>query len=245
MASSWSGCRSRIRCSPTGVRYQRLRADADLPIMRRGGDRERGGGALGSKWFVAALGARGSYPSPIDNRGQPRAGRAIPRDDECIRKPLGGCAVGLRLSGNQPLHRFPNTARGALAAGRPAADVLRQRGALRGATNGADARPRYQLTEKGRAFFPVIITALQCGQHRFHAPEGPAVMITHLGCGEPFTGELTCDQCAQPLKGTQVSVGERDRPPVATTPTPTPSTAPRRRRPHHRHTGRRKPIPAA
>jgi DNA-binding HxlR family transcriptional regulator len=68
-------------------------------------------------------------------------------------------------------------------------------------------RARYQLTEKGRAFFPVIITALQYGQHWFHAPEGPAVMITHLGCGEPFTGELTCDQCAQPLKGTQVSVG--------------------------------------
>jgi len=68
-------------------------------------------------------------------------------------------------------------------------------------------RARYQLTEKGRAFFPVIITALQCGQHWFHAPEGPAVLITHLGCGEPFTGELTCDQCAQPLKGTQVSVG--------------------------------------
>lgn len=68
-------------------------------------------------------------------------------------------------------------------------------------------RARYQLTEKGRAFFPVIITALQCGQHWFHAPEGPAVMITHLGCGAPFTGELTCDQCAQPLKGTQVSVG--------------------------------------
>jgi DNA-binding HxlR family transcriptional regulator len=66
---------------------------------------------------------------------------------------------------------------------------------------------RYRLTEKGRAFFPVIITALQCGQQWFQAPEGPAVMITHLGCGEPFTGELTCDQCAQPLKGAQVSVG--------------------------------------
>ena len=68
-------------------------------------------------------------------------------------------------------------------------------------------RARYQLTEKGRAFFPVIITALQCGQHWFHAPEGPAVLITHLGCGEPFTGGLTCDQCAQPLKGAQVNVG--------------------------------------
>jgi DNA-binding HxlR family transcriptional regulator len=76
--------------------------------------------------------------------------------------------------------------------------------------NGVLSAPRqagYQLTEKGRAFFPVIVTALQCGQQWFHAPEGPAVAITHLGCGERFTGQLTCDQCAQPLKGTQVSVG--------------------------------------
>jgi DNA-binding HxlR family transcriptional regulator len=76
--------------------------------------------------------------------------------------------------------------------------------------NGVLSAPRqagYQLTEKGRALFPVIITALQCGQRWFHAPEGPAVVIAHLGCGEHFTGQLTCDQCAQPLKGTQVSVG--------------------------------------
>lgn len=72
---------------------------------------------------------------------------------------------------------------------------------------------RYQLTEKGRAFFPVLVAALQCGQRWFHAPEGPAVIITHLGCGKRFTGELTCDQCARPLKGTQVSVSYRDRPP--------------------------------
>ncbi len=64
----------------------------------------------------------------------------------------------------------------------------------------------YQLTEKGRAFFPVIIAALQCGQHWFHAPEGPAVLLTHLGCGKPFVGQLTCDQCARPLKGAHIGV---------------------------------------
>jgi DNA-binding HxlR family transcriptional regulator len=64
----------------------------------------------------------------------------------------------------------------------------------------------YQLTEKGRAFFPVIIAALQCGQRWFHAPEGPAVVLTHLGCGKPFVGQLTCDQCARPLKGAEVRV---------------------------------------
>ncbi len=65
----------------------------------------------------------------------------------------------------------------------------------------------YQLSEKGRAFFPVIIAALQCGQHWFHAPEGPAVLLTHLGCGTAFVGQLTCDQCARPLKGAHVSLG--------------------------------------
>ncbi|WP_293002517.1 winged helix-turn-helix transcriptional regulator [Mycobacterium sp.] len=66
----------------------------------------------------------------------------------------------------------------------------------------------YRLTEKGRAFFPVIIAALQCGQHWFHAPEGPAVLLTHLGCGEPFVGQLTCDQCARPLKGADIGIDD-------------------------------------
>ncbi|WP_343576481.1 winged helix-turn-helix transcriptional regulator [Mycobacterium sp.] len=68
------------------------------------------------------------------------------------------------------------------------------------------SRQRYLLTEKGRALFPVIIAALQCGQHWFRAPEGPAVLLTHLGCGRPFVGQLTCDQCALPLTGAHVSV---------------------------------------
>jgi DNA-binding HxlR family transcriptional regulator len=80
-------------------------------------------------------------------------------------------------------------------------------GVLSASRETGQPRARYQLTEKGRAFFPVIVTALQCGQQWFHAPEGPAVLITHLGCGQPFTGELTCDQCASALKGAQISVG--------------------------------------
>jgi DNA-binding HxlR family transcriptional regulator len=64
----------------------------------------------------------------------------------------------------------------------------------------------YQLTEKGRALFPVIVTALQYGHQWFQAPEGPAVLLTHLGCGRPFSGTLTCDQCTAPLNGAQVRV---------------------------------------
>lgn len=65
---------------------------------------------------------------------------------------------------------------------------------------------RYRLTEKGRALFPVLITALQWAQRWFSAPEGPAVRLTHTRCEGPFNGVLTCDQCAQPLGGAHVKI---------------------------------------
>jgi DNA-binding HxlR family transcriptional regulator len=80
-------------------------------------------------------------------------------------------------------------------------------GVLSASAQAGQVRVRYQLPEKGLALFPVIVTALQYGQQWFHAPEGPAVLLTHLECGRPFTGALTCDQCAAPLKGAHVSVG--------------------------------------
>jgi DNA-binding HxlR family transcriptional regulator len=66
-------------------------------------------------------------------------------------------------------------------------------------------RAAYLLTDKGRAFFPVLVAALQWAQWWFHAPEGPAIVLTHHDCGEQFTGELTCDQCAERLTGAQVA----------------------------------------
>ena len=66
--------------------------------------------------------------------------------------------------------------------------------------------PRYQLTEKGRAFFPVLVMSLQWAQRWFVAPEGPAVRLTHEACGDAFVGMLVCDQCAEPLVGREVGV---------------------------------------
>src|ERR1700744_1530727 len=79
-------------------------------------------------------------------------------------------------------------------------------GVLRVSRQTGPTRVRYELTEKGRAFFPVIIAVLQCGQHWFHAPEGPAVTVTHLGCGQPFGGQRNGVKGARPLKGAHVSV---------------------------------------
>jgi DNA-binding HxlR family transcriptional regulator len=63
---------------------------------------------------------------------------------------------------------------------------------------------RYRLTEKGRALFGVLVIALQWAQRWFRAPEGPAVILTHTGCGRRFDAMLVCDQCAEPLTGAQV-----------------------------------------
>jgi DNA-binding HxlR family transcriptional regulator len=63
---------------------------------------------------------------------------------------------------------------------------------------------RYLLTEKGRAVFPILITALQWAQRWFAAAEGPAVLLRHTLCGNAFDAVLTCDQCAGPLRGADV-----------------------------------------
>ena len=64
---------------------------------------------------------------------------------------------------------------------------------------------RYLLTEKGRAAFPILITALQWAQRWFAAPEGPAVVLRHDSCGRDFDAVLSCDQCAGVLRGADVA----------------------------------------
>lgn len=64
----------------------------------------------------------------------------------------------------------------------------------------------YLLTDKGRAFFPILVTAVQWAQRWYRAPEGPAIVMTHRGCGARFTGELACDRCGERLTGAQVAV---------------------------------------
>lgn len=64
----------------------------------------------------------------------------------------------------------------------------------------------YLLTAKGRAFFPVLVTAVQWAQRWFHAPEGPAVVMSHRACGALFSGELACSRCGDRLTGGQVAV---------------------------------------
>jgi DNA-binding HxlR family transcriptional regulator len=67
---------------------------------------------------------------------------------------------------------------------------------------------RYRLTEKGRALFPVLVTALQWAQRWYQAHEGPAVILTHTVCGRRFDAVLECDQCAERLRGARIEAAE-------------------------------------
>lgn len=64
----------------------------------------------------------------------------------------------------------------------------------------------YRLTEKGLAFFPVIAMAMKWAHRWFHAPEGPALVQVHRGCGTPFEAELRCDQCTEAVHGRDIRV---------------------------------------
>jgi DNA-binding HxlR family transcriptional regulator len=70
---------------------------------------------------------------------------------------------------------------------------------------GGSERTTYLLTDKGRAFFPVLVAALQWAQQWFRAPDGPAMELTHRGCGDTFTGEFACSQCGEALAGAHIS----------------------------------------
>ncbi len=75
---------------------------------------------------------------------------------------------------------------------------------------GTGERAIYLLTDKGRAFFPILVTAMQWAQRWYRAPEGPAIVMTHRDCGSAFTGELACGRCTQRLTGAQVAVAQVD-----------------------------------
>nr|WP_042180229.1 helix-turn-helix domain-containing protein [Kibdelosporangium sp. MJ126-NF4]CEL14270.1 Transcriptional regulator, HxlR family [Kibdelosporangium sp. MJ126-NF4]CTQ88637.1 Transcriptional regulator, HxlR family [Kibdelosporangium sp. MJ126-NF4] len=64
----------------------------------------------------------------------------------------------------------------------------------------------YRLTGKGRAFFPVLATAIEWGQRWFCSPEGPALRLTHTQCGRAFHPRLRCSDCGERLRGASVQV---------------------------------------
>lgn len=64
----------------------------------------------------------------------------------------------------------------------------------------------YHLTDKGRAFFPVLASTLEWGGRWYQSPEGPALRLEHTKCRRTFHPRLMCSVCEQRLRGAAVQV---------------------------------------
>jgi DNA-binding HxlR family transcriptional regulator len=65
----------------------------------------------------------------------------------------------------------------------------------------AQAGPRgaYELTDKGRDLYPVLLTLIAWGDRHEPGPDGPEVVIEHVRCGHGVGASLRCEHCGEPL----------------------------------------------
>lgn len=71
-------------------------------------------------------------------------------------------------------------------------------------TDSAEGHREYRLTGKGRAFFPVVATALHWAERWYALDEGPALIWRHRD--HPLIPRLDCDQCREPLAAAQIEI---------------------------------------
>jgi DNA-binding HxlR family transcriptional regulator len=57
----------------------------------------------------------------------------------------------------------------------------------------------YELTERGRALYPVVLSLLSWGDSWLAGDDGPPVRLEHRGCGQRFSPQLVCSECGEPL----------------------------------------------
>lgn len=60
-------------------------------------------------------------------------------------------------------------------------------------------RLAYNLTEKGRDLYPVLVALLQWGDAWYADRKGPPLILTHEPCGNNLTLESKCSVCNEPL----------------------------------------------
>jgi DNA-binding HxlR family transcriptional regulator len=65
-------------------------------------------------------------------------------------------------------------------------------------------RREYHLTDKGRALFPLLMSATGWADRWFRSPEGPAVIYTHSPCGKDFVPVLHCSACGKEMHGSEI-----------------------------------------
>jgi len=65
-------------------------------------------------------------------------------------------------------------------------------------------RFEYQLTQKGRGLFPVLLTIMRWGNRWLDEGGEAHLILKHLSCGEVVEPKLVCSHCEKPLSPASV-----------------------------------------
>ena len=136
------------------------------------------GDVVTEKDVVAGWGPSGSWPRSMPVESTRRRSTACSAPSRAGLFPQTMDILGNRWAFSLLVAAFVGTSRFSEFAGQLGAPPGSLADRLQIFTAGgvlATSNGRYLLTEKGRAVFPVLITALQWAQRWFTAPEGPAV----------------------------------------------------------------------
>jgi DNA-binding HxlR family transcriptional regulator len=67
-------------------------------------------------------------------------------------------------------------------------------------------RGSYNLTQKGRDLYPVLLTLISWADRYEPGPDGPEVLILHSSCDRPAGGALRCEHCGEPVSLDNIQV---------------------------------------
>lgn len=162
--------------------------------------------------LTAAPGPSGAWNRTMPTTGRRQRSRGDKRPDEVVNETME--LIGNRWSMSilgaalQGMTRFSDIQRKLVASPTVVADRLRVFSELGVLTQVPSAvrpdRHEYRLTAKGKAFLPVALLMIEWGQRWFHAPEGPALVMTHVPCGSTLSSRLRCSECLEPLSGAAI-----------------------------------------
>ena len=60
-------------------------------------------------------------------------------------------------------------------------------------------RSEYRLTRKGVELYGILVELMKWGHRYAPAPDGPAVLLRHRGCGSVIEPVLACPECGEPV----------------------------------------------
>jgi len=168
-----------------------------------------------------AAGPSGDWSRNTPTTGRRQRSRGDKRPDEVVNETMeligNRWSISILGAALQGMTRFSDFQRRLSASPTVVADRLRVFGQL-GVLNQVQSPTRadlkeYRLTPKGKAFLPVALLMIEWGQRWFSAPEGPALLLTHVECGAALSSRLTCSSCRQPLSGATIETVSSGRAP--------------------------------